>query len=235
MRNFWLTLLCLLVIPTLEANEPPIKFENEIIAFEQQDKVSPPPKNGLLMVGSSTIRLWSSTSSADFAPYPVVNRGFGGAITGDIVKVAHRIATPHHPRVVIYCCGGNDLFYLPITPEQVLGNIQKFVDLMRKEDPQVRFVFLAILKVPSRLSITQSTDTLNQLLKKYSEENSGMYFVDHNPLFTKADGSKRLDLMLEDQLHANDQGYREIVKLIRPVVDLAWAESEKNHLIPERR
>lgn len=235
MRTFWLTLLCLLVIPTLRASEPPLKFENEIAAFEQRDKVSPPPQNGLLMVGSSTIRLWSATSTSDFTPYPVVNRGFGGAITGDIVKVAPRIATPHRPRVVIYCCGGNDLFYLPITPEQVFGNIQQFVDLMRKEDPQVRFVFLAVLKVPSRLSITESTDTLNRLLKKYAEENSGMYFVDHNPLFTKADGSKRLDLMLEDQLHANDQGYREIVKLIRPVVDQAWVESEKAHQLTERR
>jgi lysophospholipase L1-like esterase len=233
MRTFWLSLLCLLwVAPQVDANEAPIKFENEIVAFEQQDKVSPPLSKGLLMVGSSTIRLWSKTSSTDFAPYPVINRGFGGAITGDIVKVAHRIATPHRPRVVIYCCGGNDLFYLPMTPEQVFENIKTFVGLMRKEDPQVRFVFLAILKVPSRLSITQSTDTLNQLLKKYSEENPGMYFVDHNPLFTQADGSKRLDLMLDDHLHANDQGYREIVQLIRPVVDQAWGDSAKNLSTP---
>lgn len=234
MRKGWLILIYLggLIIPSLSANEAPIKFENEIVAFEQQDKITPPPPHGLLMLGSSTIRLWAKTSSADFAPYPVINRGFGGAITGDIVKVAQRIATPYRPKVVIYCCGGNDLYYLPISPEQVFNNIQNLVNLLRKDNPDVRFVFLAVLKVPSRLTITESTDQLNQLLKKYCQENRGMYFVDHNPLFSQIDGSSRLDLMLDDQLHANDLGYRDIVQLIRPVVDQAWKDSAQNLSVP---
>ena len=54
------------------------RWEPEIAAMEAADRASPPPKNALLFVGSSTIRMWS-TLAADYPEQRVINRGFGGS------------------------------------------------------------------------------------------------------------------------------------------------------------
>ena len=52
------------------------RFEDEIKKYEEADQAQMPPKGGVLFAGSSSIRLWS-TVAQDFAPLPVINRGFG--------------------------------------------------------------------------------------------------------------------------------------------------------------
>jgi hypothetical protein len=47
------------------------KWEKEISAFEQQDRENPPPKNAIVFVGSSSIRLWS-TLAEDFPWHRVI-------------------------------------------------------------------------------------------------------------------------------------------------------------------
>ena len=51
-------------------------WESSIQAFEAQDVESPPPEGAVLFVGSSSIAFWHSLKK-DFAPIPVINRGFG--------------------------------------------------------------------------------------------------------------------------------------------------------------
>ena len=36
------------------------RWEKEVAAYEEADKANPPPKNAVLFVGSSTIRLWKT-------------------------------------------------------------------------------------------------------------------------------------------------------------------------------
>jgi hypothetical protein len=52
-----LSLVSLLPVRGVEA-EGFEKWEKDIPAYEQADRTSPPPKGGLLFIGSSTIRLW---------------------------------------------------------------------------------------------------------------------------------------------------------------------------------
>src|SRR6185312_14197633 len=54
------------------------QWEKDIAAFEARDKTNPPPANGILFIGSSTIRFWT-TLATDFPGQPVINRGFGGS------------------------------------------------------------------------------------------------------------------------------------------------------------
>src|SRR5436305_13430653 len=73
------------------------KWEPEIAAFEASDRTNPPPKDCIVFVGSSSIRMWSSLKS-DFPGLPVVNRGFGGSELADSVHFANRIIVPYRPR-----------------------------------------------------------------------------------------------------------------------------------------
>lgn len=54
-------------------------WEKDIIKFEQLDKSEKYSRDAILFTGSSSIRLWS-TLKQDIAPYPVIQRGFGGSI-----------------------------------------------------------------------------------------------------------------------------------------------------------
>jgi hypothetical protein len=51
-------------------------------AFARQDRLQPPPPHGVLFIGSSSIRAWS-TLAEDFPGVPVINRGFGGSAIAD--------------------------------------------------------------------------------------------------------------------------------------------------------
>ena len=53
------------------------KWEKTIAAFEAADQKQAPVKNGVVFVGSCSIRMWDvKQSSPDL---PVINRGFGGS------------------------------------------------------------------------------------------------------------------------------------------------------------
>ena len=66
------------------------RWEPAIRAFERDDRETAYPDNAILFVGSSSIRLWD-TLAADMAPHAVIQRGFGGARTADVVRYAERI------------------------------------------------------------------------------------------------------------------------------------------------
>src|SRR5262249_18741683 len=81
------------------------RWEKGIAAFEQQDKDKPPPKNAILFVGSSSIRLWDVAKS--FPGMEVINRGFGGSQLADSVHFAPRLVLKHEPRTVVLYAGDN--------------------------------------------------------------------------------------------------------------------------------
>ena len=83
------------------------KWEKDIAAFEAADAKSPRPKNAVLFVGSSSIRLWDLKES--FPDLRAINRGFGGSEIADSVRYAKRIVIPHSPRIVVFYAGDNDI------------------------------------------------------------------------------------------------------------------------------
>ena len=85
------------------------QWENEISAFERMDRTNPPPKGGVLFIGSSTIRFWKSLPQ-DFPGRNVINRGFGGSELEDSTHFADRIIFPYEPSMVFIRAGGNDLW-----------------------------------------------------------------------------------------------------------------------------
>ncbi len=100
------------------------RWEKSIAAFEKQDKENPPPMNGVVFAGSSSIRLWDLKKS--FPDLDAINRGFGGSQIIDSVHFAPRIIVKHKPRMVVLFAGDNDL-NAGKSPEQVLEDFRAFV------------------------------------------------------------------------------------------------------------
>src|SRR6476620_8032383 len=76
------------------------RFAREIDAFDTADRATPPAPGGIVFVGSSTIRLWS-TLVQDFAGLPVINRGFGGSTFPEALHYLQRTVVRYHPRTVV--------------------------------------------------------------------------------------------------------------------------------------
>ena len=79
------------------AGGDPNFFESDILDFEAADRASPPEPGAIVFVGSSSIRLWTSLAE-DFAPLPVLNRGFGGAHMDHVLHYYDRVIAPYAAR-----------------------------------------------------------------------------------------------------------------------------------------
>ncbi len=210
-----------------EVAQPKIRFADDIAEFVAQDKANPPPKNALLIAGSSSARYWISAAE-DFKPYPVINRGFGGSKTTEVLATMDRIALPYHPRLVIYFAGTNDLAG-GSKAEDVLENIRQYIERLRNENPKIGFVIMAGLKSPKRKPHWAEFDKFNELLQKFCSAGKNLYYVDHNKVMNKPNGEAIAAYYREEgdgALHANAAGYAEIIKIVRPVVDRAWIASD---------
>lgn len=179
-------------------------WEQDMQRFAALDAASPPPRHGVLFVGSSSIRLWE-TLAADFPGIPVINRGFGGSELRDSTFYADRIVVPYAPRQIVIYAGENDL-QAGRTPQQMEQDFRAFVQRVRRDLPKARIAYISNKPSPSRVRLLQAQRQANALIKA----EAGRLHVDYIDVFTSmldANGQPREELFVEDRLHMNRAGY----------------------------
>src|SRR5215831_6854122 len=105
-----------LLLPFVALAQHP--FEDEILAYEAQDAVNPPPLGSVVVTGSSSIAKWT-TIQTDLAPLDVIARGFGGSSSDDLDYYLDRIVLKYQPRAVVIYEGENDITVNGQTPTHV--------------------------------------------------------------------------------------------------------------------
>ena len=200
----------------LQANKPSPseKWQGAIREFEQADLKSPPPKNAILFIGSSTIRLWKSLQQ-DFPSHPVINRGFGGSQIADSVYFADRIVIPYRPRQIIVYAGSNDIA-AGKSPEQVASDFKTFVEQVRVKLPDTRIAFMSIGPSPARWSQAAKQQQANRLIKAYIDSDKQLDYIDVWDQFLGADGKPREEFFVADRLHHSESGYKIRAEAVRP-------------------
>jgi lysophospholipase L1-like esterase len=194
------------------------RWEKDIAAFEARDAKSPPPKNAVLFMGSSSIRMWDLKES--FPDLDVINRGFGGSDVADSVRYAKRIIDPHQPRVVVLYAGDNDLANGK-SPQRVLADFKEFVAVVRGALPQAKIVYIGIKPSIQRWKLIDKIRETNRLIHESiaQQKSDKLAFVDVDKPMLGEDGKPRADLLLDDGLHLNKKGYELWTKLVRKEVD----------------
>jgi cephalosporin-C deacetylase-like acetyl esterase/lysophospholipase L1-like esterase len=191
------------------------RWEKQIAAFEQKDRTSPPPKNAILFVGSSSIRLWDLGKS--FPGLAVINRGFGGSQLADSVYYAPRIVLKYAPRMVILYAGDNDIA-AGKRPEQVAQDFRTFVKVVHKVLPATRIVFLSIKPTILRWKLVEQMRTANRVIEAICKQDERLLYVDvATPLLDK-DGKPLAEHFRRDGLHLNDKGYEVWTSVLRPII-----------------
>ncbi|HKR09456.1 MAG TPA: SGNH/GDSL hydrolase family protein [Gemmatimonadaceae bacterium] len=195
------------------------RFESEIRAFEDSDRINPPRPGGIVFVGSSSIRMWPDLR-ADFPGLNVIQRGFGGSRLDEVVRYAPRIVLPYRPALIVLYAGENDLAENR-TPEQVLDAYKAFVKLVRDSLPRTPIAFVSIKPSPSRWELVDKMRATNQMVRAYAETHPGLSFVDIFPIMIGPNGRPRSELFGSDSLHMNHSGYAIWRSVLLPIVSSA--------------
>jgi lysophospholipase L1-like esterase len=196
------------------------RFEEEIKAYETADQAQMPPKGGVVFVGSSSIRMWA-TLAQDFAPLPVLNRGFGGCTTPEMLHYSDRIVYKYEPSVVVYYCGDNDLA-TDTPPQVVFQNFKKYIGETEKRLPNATLVFISAKPSPQRWHLWKNYQQFNGMVAQFAQNRPNLRFVDVSASLLGADGQPDSTLFTEDKLHLSASGYAKWTAVLKPVVTEAF-------------
>lgn len=195
--------------------DPAGRWESDIQRFEAWDAQNAWPRDGVLFVGSSSIRMWQTRESFD--DLPVLNRGFGGSQIPDVLHFLDRIVLKYRPAVIVFYCGDNDIA-AGRRPEQVLGDWRTFVDRVRGVLPHTQIVYLGIKPSGARWNLWPEMDRANRLIREHCDADRRLWYVDTATPLLK-DGRPGDALFLADRLHLSPAGYRRWTRVLRPVLD----------------
>lgn len=216
LKNLYSTIILLFLGLTPLVAQDMSKWEKEISALEQQDKAKAPPSKPIVFTGSSSIRLWE-TLDQDFPGKKILNRGFGGSQTYEVMHFADRLILPYNPKQVIIYVGDNDLA-AGKTPEQVFADFKALFQKIRKSTPKAYVAFISIKPSPSRKNLLPAIEQTNQFIHDYLNSQKRTDYVDvYHPMLLSP-GKFNPQLYRADSLHMTDAGYRIWAKAVRPVL-----------------
>lgn len=190
------------------------KWEPDIAKFEQADQQTPPPKDAVLFVGSSSIRMWH-TLAKDFPGVTVINRGFGGSRIPDSTEFAERIVWPYQPRQIVFYAGDNDIAG-KTPPQKVLEDYQAFVAKVREKLPTTPIIFLSIKPSVARASMLPAQQEANALIRDYIATDKTQTYVDVATPLLGPDGQPNPALFVQDGIHMKPEGYALWTKILTP-------------------
>jgi lysophospholipase L1-like esterase len=193
------------------------RFEDEIKQFEEADKTNIPPQGAVLFAGSSSIRLWS-TLQQDFAPLPVINRGFGGSTIPEVIYYAERIIYKYQPSIIVFYCGENDMAEND-APPVVFQNFKKFMGETEKKLPNTTVVVISAKPSPQRWNLWRSFQQYNSMVEQFAKNRPRLRFINISEQLMGADGHPDASLFVEDKLHLNSSGYERWTNVLKPILN----------------
>ncbi|MFN8209162.1 MAG: GDSL-type esterase/lipase family protein [Bacteroidales bacterium] len=210
----------LFTVPLLSQVSPSIlNWEKDIRALERLDSLETDPSNAILFAGSSSIRLWDSIQS-DMAPWPVIQRGYGGAKLSDFEYYARRILYPHQPRAIALFIA-NDITGSEYdkTPAEVAALFKSILGIIREKFPETPVFWIQITPTPSRWKSWDQIREANRLIGEECTKDKACWLIQTEKNFLGPDGTPRKELFVGDQLHLSREGYKLWASIIKETLE----------------
>lgn len=217
MKKLFALLFTFLMLFIFKAQDKPA-FWNDIEHFKQLNKENPPPKDAVLLVGSSSFTMWKEVS--DYFPgKQIINRGFGGSSLNDLNFYSDELLKPYSPKQIIIYCGENDFAgNEKLTARQVFNRYKNFYAEIRKYYPNIQVDYVSIKLSPSRENLWSQFIATNSLIKKFMTKKKNSEYIDITKVMNDEKGLIRKDLFLEDMLHMKPSGYEIWAKEMKPYI-----------------
>ena len=178
-------------------------FLPQVERFLALDKETPPPHQAIPFIGSSSIKRWDT--KAAFSRHHL-NRGIGGTGIKHLLCHADKILLPYKPKTIVIYSGDNDITHGQ-SPEQVFENFTKLHQLISKELPSSKIIFLSIKPSVARWALWDKMLEANQLIKDYCLTQNNIEFCDVSTPMLKSDSELNTSLFVQDGIHMNEKGY----------------------------
>ena len=191
-------------------------FEKQISAFERLDVRFPPPERAIVVVGSSTIRLWTSVRN-DLAPLEIVPRGFGSSTADDLDYYLDRVVLPYAPRAVVIYEGDHDL-QIGQTPEQVIAFMTQVVQRIGIAFPETRLYLISVKPSPKFWGLWPQSVVLNQMIVNLCLQTPQCTYIDTASALLGSNGKFVRSYYRGDRIHLNDVGYQIWTAVVDPVL-----------------
>ncbi|WP_374948286.1 GDSL-type esterase/lipase family protein [Mucilaginibacter sp.] len=216
--KFKIILLFLLAATGVAKAQTGFPFDNEIRDFKKQDSLQMPPKNGILFIGSSSIRKWTDLEQR-FSQSPIIRRGVGGCTLEQLVDYyTPYILFPYKPRKVFIYAGENDIA-AGKTGVFVAQQFTKLWAMVRQKLPGAEIYFMSIKPSPSRAKYIDQVRAANRLIRIYLlSRNKGHYVDVSSAILDPVTAQPDASLFEKDMLHLNSRGYDKWQAVLQPLV-----------------
>lgn len=211
----WLLILVVFATVSVAKEIDKAPFASEIAAFEKWDHQNAVPRDAILFVGSSTIRMWQTADA--FPDLPIVNRGFGGSTVADVNLYADRIVFKYKPRTIVFYAGDNDIAG-GRSPDRVVSDFQTFATNVHDRLPETRLIYLAIKPSIARWQLWPKMQEVNSRIKTILDRDPRFTYIDTAPALLGPDGRPDKANFREDGLHMNKQGYAAWNRRLAPLL-----------------
>ena len=198
-------LLACMAIAETAISQP---FINEIKAFRRADSITAPPKNAILLIGSSSFTNWKDVAKY-FLDQTIINRGFGGSSLPHMIMYAEDIIFKYNPKQILIYCGENDLTGGPtITADTIFERLKNLHQLIRSKYKKVPIAYISMKPSPSREKYLDTMQKGNALIKSFMEQQKRSSYIDVYNSMLDANGKVLTHIFLSDKLHMNAEGYK---------------------------
>ena len=191
-------------------------FINEIKAFRKADSLNKPPKNAVLLIGSSSFTKWKDVQDY-FPEHTMLNRGFGGSSLTDVIYYANDVILKYKPKQILIYCGENDVAgSSSVTADTVLERFKILYGIIRSKFKKVPVAFISMKPSPSREKLLPIYVKGNELIKTFLASQKNTAFINVYDSMFDAEGKILAHIFIGDKLHMNAEGYKIWQGIIAP-------------------
>jgi lysophospholipase L1-like esterase len=189
-------------------------YELAVREFQEADRANTPAPGQIVFTGSSSIRAWT-TLEADMAPWPVLNRGFGGSKTGEVLIVMDRIVLAYEPGAIVYYCGDNDLAETNTDSAAAAQGFITFCERVHAERPGTPIFYISIKPSLARWGNWPAMKRANEMVAGYAATHDLVTYMDMSTCLLGPDGTPDPNMYVADGLHLSPAAYAKWTKIVR--------------------
>lgn len=236
-----LLLLIVTIVPQEPALAPGIaKWEEAIGKLEQRNQTEVAVDGGVVYYGSSSIRRWD-TVSEDMAPWPAIQRGYGGAKLPDILHYAPRVIGPHLGKsncrrskaIVLFVANDISGKKTDASPEEAADRFSKLLSWIRQQDATIPVFWIEVTPSNSRWKVWPKIEEATKRIRETIDSDANAHLISTAGAFLGLDGRPRRELFVKDQLHLSVDGYKQWAVLIKAQLHSKLGASKPQSVAPD--